>query len=73
MNGKCQTMDAVYDCCVTLLKPQKIYLGLAEKKWKQRYYNHEKSFNHKRYSHETTLSSNVWHLSKTLEVTSNLK
>ena len=37
MDGKCQTMDAVYDCCVTLLEPQKIYLGLAEKKWKQRY------------------------------------
>ena len=32
MDRKCQTMDAVYDCRVTLLEPQKIYFGLAEKK-----------------------------------------
>ena len=34
MDGKCQTMDAFYDCCVTLSEPQKIYFGLAEGKWK---------------------------------------
>ena len=73
MDGKCQTTDAVYDCRVTSSEPQKIYFGLAEGKWKQRYYNHKKSFNHKRYSHETTLSSYVWHLKETLDVTPNLK
>ena len=31
------------------------------------------SFIHKRYSHETTLSSNVWHLQETSDVTPNLK
>ena len=30
-------------------------------------------FNHIRYSQETTLSSYVWHLKKTLDVTPNLK
>ena len=54
MDGKCQTMDTVYNCCVTSPEQQKIYFGLAERKWKQRYYNHKKSFNHKQYSHETT-------------------
>ena len=73
MNGKCQTMDAVYDCRVTSSEPKKLDFGLAEGKWKQRYYNHKKSFNHKRYSHETTLSSYVWHLKETLDVTPNLK
>ena len=59
MDGKCQTMDAVYDCCVTSSEPQKIYFRLIEGKLKQRYYNKTKSFNHKQYSHEKTLSSYV--------------
>ena len=42
-------------------------------KWKKRCYNHKESFNHKRYSHETTLSSYMWHLKETLDVTPNLK
>ena len=47
MDDKCLTMDAVCNCHVTSPEPQKIYFGLAEGKWKQRYYNHKKSFNHK--------------------------
>ena len=31
------------------------------------------SFNHKRHSHETTLSSYVWHLKETLDESPNLK
>ena len=73
MNGKCQTMDAVYDCRVTSPEPRKIYFGLTEGKWKQRYYNHKNSFNHKQYSHVATLSSFVWHLKETLDVNPNLK
>ena len=59
IDGKCQTMDAVYDCRVTSPALQKIYFGLAEGKLKQRYHNFKKSPNHKRYSYESTLSSNV--------------
>ena len=73
MDGKCQAMDAVHDCLVTSLEPQKVYFGLTEGKGKQKYYNHEKSFNQKRYSHDTTLSIFVCHLKKTLDVTPNLK
>ena len=73
MDGKCQTMDAVYDCCVISLEPRKKYFGLAEGKWNKRYYNHKESFNLKRYSHETTLLSYVWYVKETLDVTPNLK
>ena len=73
MDVKCQTMDVVYDCRVTSPEPQKIYFGLAKGKWTKRYCNHKKSLNHKRYSHGTTLSSYVWQLKETLDVTPNLK
>ena len=36
MDGKCQTMDAAYDCRVTSPEPQKIYFGLAAGTWMQR-------------------------------------
>ena len=71
MDGKCQSMVAGFS--VTYPEPWKIYFGLAEGKWKKRYYNHKKSFNHKRYSHERTLSSYVCQLKETLDVTPNLK
>ena len=40
MDGKCQTMDAVYDCRAVSPEPRKIYFGLAEGKWKKKYYKH---------------------------------
>ena len=73
MDGKYQTMDAVYDCRVTSSAPQRIYSGLTEGKWKKRYYNHKKSFNHKQYSNETTLSGYVWNLKKILDATPKRK
>ena len=57
MDGKYQTKNSVYDYRVTSPEPQKTYY----------------SFNHKRYSQETTLSSYVWHLKETLDETPNLK
>ena len=33
----------------------------------------KKSFNHKQYSHQTTVSSYVWHLKEILDVTRHLK
>ena len=73
MDGKCQTMEAICDCRVLSPEPQKIFFELAEEKWKERYHNHKKSFNHKRYSRETTLSGYVWCLKGTLDVTPKLK
>ena len=48
MDGKYQTIVAVYDRRVTSPEPRKIYFGLAEGKWKKKYYNHKNPFNHKR-------------------------
>ena len=48
-------------------------LWVGRRKWKQSCYSHKKSFNHKRYSHETTLWSYMWHLKETLDATLNLK
>ena len=31
MDGKCQAMEAVYDCCETSPEPRQIYFGLPEK------------------------------------------
>ena len=36
MDGKCQTMDAFYDCRVISPEPQKIYFGLAEGKMEEK-------------------------------------
>ena len=66
-------MDAFYDRRVTSPEPQKIYFVLTAEKWKKRYYNHKKSFSHKRYSHEMTLSSYVWYLKESLDTASNLQ
>ena len=65
MDDKCQTMDAVYDT--------KNLLWVGRRKMEAMLLNHKKPFNHKPYSHETTLSSYVWHLKETLDVTPNLK
>ena len=38
------------------------YVGLASTTFKVRIGNHKKSFNHKKYSKETTLSQQIWQL-----------
>ena len=69
MDGKCQTMDAVYNCSVTLRGLQTIYFGLVEGKRKKRYFIHKNLFNHKGYSHETAFSSYMWYIKGTFDVT----
>ena len=51
--------DVVYNCDVTRPFPKKVYLGLAQGERKTRFYNHNLSFKHKRYSNKKTLSSYV--------------
>ena len=69
MDGKCQTMDAAYNCSVTLRGLQTIYFGLVEGKRKKRYFIHKNLFNHKGYSHETAFSSYMWYIKGTFDVT----
>ena len=49
MNGKCQVQNVVYKCTVSATPnfPKRVYLGVAEGDWKQRFYNHKKSIKKK--------------------------
>ncbi len=43
-------------------KSTKHYIGMTVSTFKERYRNHIKSFNHKRYSNDTELSKYIWKL-----------
>ena len=46
----------------TSVNSDKVYLGTAEGEFKERYFNHNKSFRHRSYANETTLSKYVWEI-----------
>ncbi len=58
------TKDIVYKATVTTSNTNstKHYIGMTASTFKERYRNHIKSFNHKRYSNDTELSKYVWKL-----------
>ena len=62
MNGTCQVQNVVYKYAVSATSnfPKRVYLGVAEGDWKQRFYNHKKSIKNKSYRNDTTLSSYLW-------------
>ena len=64
MNGNCKVNSVIYKCIVSAapIFKQRVYLGIAESDWKQRYYNHKKSFKNIEYRHDTSLSSYLWDL-----------
>ena len=42
---RCRMKNALYKCTASKpTKPQQVYIGITEKEWKRRYYNHTKSF-----------------------------
>ena len=73
MEENCLVNGVVYRCDVTRPLPEKVYLGLAEREWKSRFYNPKLSFKHKRYSNKTTLLSYMWHLKSISNETPNLE
>ena len=73
MEGNCQVNKVVHKCDITRPFPKKVYLGLAEREWKSRFYNHKLSFKHNRYSNKATLSSYMWHLKSVSIESPNLK
>ena len=56
--------DIVYKATISTCNTNdtKHYIGMTSNTFKERYRNHIKSFNHKKYSNETELSKYVWHL-----------
>ena len=72
LEGHCQTSNIIYQATVTTLTPSPTqeqntppvthtYVGLATS-FKERFRNHTKSFNHRKYSKETKLSNKIWQL-----------
>ena len=61
MNGRCREENIIYKATVKFEGfHEKFYIGSTSKQFKTRYSNHKKSFKHKEYKNETTLSKYVW-------------
>ena len=56
----------------TPTKPIKVYYGITEGPFKERYRNHTKSFRHMKYRADTELSKYVWDL-KDAELDANIR
>ena len=69
--GNREVNNVVYKRDVTRTLSKKVYLGLAEREWKSRFSNHKLSFEHKRYSNNTTHSNYTWHLKNASHETPN--
>ena len=63
LNDKCLVERSIYEATVTCkddpLYGQKVYIGLAESLFKQRFGTHKISFNHEKYEKETELSKEI--------------
>ena len=64
LENKCLTPKIIYEAEVTNNQndEERIYIGLAETSFKDRFRNHTKAFNHKKYQKDTELSKYVWNL-----------
>ena len=64
LQNKCMSKDIVYKATISTCNTNdtKHYTGMTSNTFKERYRNHIKSFNHKKYSNETELSKYVCHL-----------
>ncbi|KAJ8039557.1 hypothetical protein HOLleu_17316 [Holothuria leucospilota] len=63
LRGKCLTTALVYKATVSGCGVEpKTYIGISGGPFKQRYYNHRKSFNHQKHAKDTELSKYIWAL-----------
>ena len=65
LDGNCLLTNLVYQATVTPdnnQAPEETYIGMTGDTFKNRYGNHKKSFNHREYSSETSLSKHIWRL-----------
>ena len=63
MPGECTTKNILYEATLEANLPnygKKIYKGISEPSFKERFGNHKKSFNNAKYKTETCLSTEVW-------------
>ena len=64
LDGNCLSTCIIYKATVSSEKEQVAYIGLTSTTFKERYYNHNKSFNHEKYENGSELSKYVWKLRK---------
>jgi hypothetical protein len=72
LKGKCLRKSIIYQAIVTTRsKTTNIedhqtvqYIGLASNTFKERYNNHQQSFRHEKYEHNTNLSKYIWNLKR---------
>ena len=64
LQNKCMSKDMVFKATISTCNTNdtKHNIGMTSNTFKERFRNHIKSFNHKKYSNETELSKYVWHL-----------
>ena len=65
LDGHCLERDLFYSAELTSNLPNyasKVYKGICSTTWKERFGNHNKSFNHERYKTESELSKEVWRI-----------
>ena len=73
MEGKCRPEGITYKCVTTATVPAgNAYLDTAEGEFKQRYYNHKKSFRNRKDGNETSLSKYIWEMKDKHNTTPNL-
>ena len=63
LQGNCLATNIIYNAEITATSNQrnpKLYIGLTENTFKQRYNNHMNSFRHKKHENSTELSKHVW-------------
>lgn len=64
LDGKCLSHSIIYNAHITTdnNRHAKVYVGLTEKTFKQRYSNHKHSIRDRKYEHATELSKHIWTL-----------
>ena len=62
LKGKCLTNCVVYKAEVSTDEGKRVYYGSCMGSFKERYRNHRKSFQNRRYREETKLSKWIWEL-----------
>ena len=67
LGGKCLSLNIVYQGKINSSQPsynEKVYFGVAEKSFKDRFYNHTKYFTHEDYANDTELSKEYWDIKR---------
>ena len=74
LDGKCRAENVVYKCVASVDGyPNKVYLSTAEGDFKQRFYNHQMSFNNEGHSTDTTLSKYVCEIKNKFKIRSSME